>query len=263
MCSMSTRSKKEIVVNAERECQEHVTPDIGGKFVAIFGNVTKIITLRWEECSWKCLLQWCLWALVHLVSDNMAIHCSHLGHGPTLLSWCPRLFLSETHTLRSGCETTTKPWRYDCGRWHTLKSEPLTMAYTDQWYSLKSGCEATTVCSPRHGSIAQLWNAVASPILVTVSNTCLAPHTCLASTPALTCLNLPHPLFWECGPLHFVALPKHVSFWRVHMQPFTLPWIDDHQEEVLCSVDTVLFSLQTWLNSLGISENTAQCDQWC
>ena len=35
-------------------------------------------------------------------SDNMAIHCSHLGHGPTLLSWCPRLFLSETHTLRSG-----------------------------------------------------------------------------------------------------------------------------------------------------------------
>ena len=32
------------VVNVERECEEHVTPDIGGKFVAIFGNVT-IITL--------------------------------------------------------------------------------------------------------------------------------------------------------------------------------------------------------------------------
>lgn len=49
-------------------------------------------------------------------SDNMAIHCSHLEHGPTLLSWCPRLFLSETHTLRSGCETTAKAWRYYCGR---------------------------------------------------------------------------------------------------------------------------------------------------
>ena len=57
MCSMSTRSKKEIVVNVERECEEHVTPDIGGKFVTIFGNVTKIITFRWGECSWKCLLQ--------------------------------------------------------------------------------------------------------------------------------------------------------------------------------------------------------------
>ena len=34
-------------MNVERECEEHVTPDIGGKFVAIFGNVTKIITLRW------------------------------------------------------------------------------------------------------------------------------------------------------------------------------------------------------------------------
>ena len=35
-------------MNVERECEEHVTPDIGGKFVVIFGNVTKIITLRWE-----------------------------------------------------------------------------------------------------------------------------------------------------------------------------------------------------------------------
>ena len=135
MCSMSIRSKKEIVVNVERECQEHVTPDIGGKFVAIFGNVTKIITFRWGECSWKCLLPWCLWVLVHLVSDNMAVHCSHLGHSPTLLNWCPRLFLSETHTLRSGCETTTKAWH---GAISVVGDTHLSLGHSP-WHTLISG----------------------------------------------------------------------------------------------------------------------------
>lgn len=107
MCSMSTRTKKEMVVNAECKCQEHVATAcyIGGKFVAIFGNVAKIITLREGECSWKCLLQWCLWVM--LVHHSMAIHCSHhVPRPPTLLRWCTRLFLSRRHTLRSGCETT-------------------------------------------------------------------------------------------------------------------------------------------------------------
>ena len=108
--------RKWYIVNTECKCGNCLLllPHIGGKFVAIFRNVTKIITLREGECSWKwceCCLWvlvhlgagtpecWYTWVLVHLVSDNIAIHCSNLVPRPHPLDLVhPIVSQRETHT---------------------------------------------------------------------------------------------------------------------------------------------------------------------
>ena len=82
---------------------------------------------------------------------------------------------------------------------------PCTGLFLSRRHTLRSGCETTATGSRRHGSITQ-------PSSVTQHSLQFSSLSPISALTPHTCLHPPHPFFWECVPLQFVALPKHVSF---------------------------------------------------
>lgn len=130
-----------------------------------------------------------------------------------------------------------------CEQWHNwqLTTQPSTVVsaqipptlltcrlmeawphYTSWWYTLRSGCETTTVGSPGHGTITQT-----SGRSSTLSNTC---HP----RPTLPCLpHFPY-LVLRKWPTAILALPKHVSFDVVKEV------VKHTQQEALCPVNITI-----------------------